>query len=198
MCIIRRTCLRIGSGLTVVFITDVKGARCHFINNTALFNKVWSAGVDQQKGIKSCRAFFAPLEGNGKIVYLIYQISNVIIILFPLFLKICTTPPLFIIALFVYALGVTILLASTISFAKPSQSGININGIYKVSRNPMYMGYFIYFLGCTLLTRSLFLLISLIVFVISSHRIILAEERWCIGEFGEEYVEYMKRVRRYI
>lgn len=154
-------------------------------------------GLISKKAL-SRAAFFAPLEGNGKTAYLIYQISNAVIILFPLFLKIYTAPPLFIIALFVYALGVTILLASTIGFAKPSQSGININGIYKVSRNPMYMGYFIYFLGCVLLTRSLWLLISLIIFIISSHWIILAEERWCIQEFGEEYIEYMKRVRRYI
>lgn len=154
-------------------------------------------GLINKKAL-SRAAFFAPLEENEKVFYLIYQISNVIIILLPLFLKIHTKSPLFMIALFVYALGVVILFVSTINFAKPSQSGVNINGIYKVSRNPMYMGYFLYFLGCALWTRSLLLLLFLIVFIISSHWIILAEERWCIREFGEEYVGYMKRVRRYL
>lgn len=33
---------------------------------------------------------------------------------------------------------------------------------------------------------------------ISAHWIILAEERWCIKKFGEEYKNYMNKVRRYI
>jgi protein-S-isoprenylcysteine O-methyltransferase Ste14 len=37
-----------------------------------------------------------------------------------------------------------------------------------------------------------------LVFQISSHWIILSEERWCVKQFGDEYIDYMKRVRRYI
>jgi len=28
--------------------------------------------------------------------------------------------------------------------------------------------------------------------------LIMSEERWCIMEFGEEYIKYMNKVRRYI
>jgi len=77
-------------------------------------------------------------------------------------------------------------------------NGINLNGLYRVSRNPMYIAYFIYFLGCALLTHSLILLALLIGFQVSAHWIILSEERWCIKKFGEEYIKYMNKVRRYI
>jgi protein-S-isoprenylcysteine O-methyltransferase Ste14 len=87
---------------------------------------------------------------------------------------------------------------SVSNFAKPAKNGINLKGLYRISRNPMYLAYFIYFLGCVLLTRSLVLLALLIVFQISAHWIILSEERWCIEKFGEEYLNYMKKVRRYI
>jgi protein-S-isoprenylcysteine O-methyltransferase Ste14 len=40
--------------------------------------------------------------------------------------------------------------------------------------------------------------VLLIFFQISAHWIILSEERWCIKKFGEEYIKYMNRVRRYI
>lgn len=143
-------------------------------------------------------AFFAPLEGKEKTAYLFYQVTNVFIILYPLLLKIRTEPLLFFTGLFVYILGNSILVVSTINFAKPKQSGINTNGIYRISRNPMYMGYFIYFLGCVLLTHSTVLLLSLLVFQISTHWIILSEERWCIRNFGSEYINYMIKVRRYI
>lgn len=143
-------------------------------------------------------AFFAPLEGKEKVAYLFYQLSNAFMILYSVFLKIQTKPPLLLIALFIHVLGVSVLIIATVNFAKPEQSGININGIYKISRNPIYIGYFIYFSSCVLLTRSMLLLISLLVFQISAHWIILSEERWCINKFGAEYINYMNKVKRYI
>lgn len=143
-------------------------------------------------------AFFAPLEGSEKAAYLFYQLSNTFIILYSAFLRIQTKPPLFFYALFIYVLGIIVLIISTIDFAQPDQSGINTNGIYKISRNPMYIGYFIYFSGCVLLTHSILLLISLLVFQISAHWIILSEERWCINKFGTDYIDYMNNVKRYI
>ncbi|MNC36191.1 hypothetical protein D3C75_847010 [compost metagenome] len=100
--------------------------------------------------------------------------------------------------LVIYGLGIIVLILSTIAFAKPNRSGLNANGIYKVSRNPMYIGYFIYFLGCAVLMKSMLLFIALLIFQISAHWIILSEERWCIKNFGSEYVSYMNRVRRYL
>lgn len=150
------------------------------------------------KDALSRAAFFAPLKGSEKAAYLFYQFSNAFIILYSLFLKIQTKPPLFFTALFIYLLGISVLIIATVNFAKPGQSGINTNGIYKISRNPMYIGYFIYFSSCVLLTHSILLLISLLVFQISAHWIILSEERWCINKFGKEYVNYMSKVKRYI
>lgn len=62
----------------------------------------------------------------------------------------------------------------------------------------MYAAYFLCFAGCALLTRSAVLFGIVMVFQISAHWIILAEERWCIGRFGQAYRQYMERVRRYI
>ncbi len=35
------------------------------------------------------------------------------------------------------------------------------------------------------------------VYQISTHSIIISEERWCLEKFGNEYKEYMARVGRY-
>ena len=87
---------------------------------------------------------------------------------------------------------------SIIDFAKPQDNGINKNGLYNYSRNPMYVAFFIYFLGCSLLINSIPYFIVLIIFQISVHYLILSEERWCIKEFGEKCINYMKRVSRYV
>lgn len=143
-------------------------------------------------------AFFAPLIGKEKAAYWFYQISNILIFVYLCFLKITTDPNWLYAGLVIYGFGVLLCLGSVLNFARPSENDINVKGLYRVSRNPMYVAYFIYFLGCVLLTQSLILLALLIVFQISAHWIILAEERWCAKKFGEEYMNYMNKVRRYI
>ena len=143
-------------------------------------------------------AFFAPLIGKEKVAYWVYQISNILIFVYLCFLKITSDQNWLYAGLMICGLGALLCLVSVSSFAKPAENGINIKGLYRVSRNPMYVAYFIYFLGCVLLTQSLLLLVVLIVFQISAHWIILSEERWCIKKFGEEYINYMNKVRRYI
>jgi len=150
-----------------------------------------------KEGLKRA-AFFAPLIGREKAAYWFYQISNILIFVYLFFLKITTDPYWFYAGLVTYGLGVLLCLASVSNFAKPAENGINLKGLYRVSRNPMYVSYFIYFLGCVLLTQSLLLFVILMVFQISAHWIILSEERWCIKKFGEEYKNYMNKVRRYI
>jgi len=142
--------------------------------------------------------FFAPLIGREKVAFWVYQITTVLILLYLLLLKIKTDSDWLYIGLVIYSLGIVLYAVSVVNYAKPKMNGINLSGLYRVSRNPMYIAYFIYFLGCVLLTHSLILLALLIGFQVSAHWIILSEERWCIKKFGEEYIEYMNKVRRYI
>lgn len=62
----------------------------------------------------------------------------------------------------------------------------------------MYVAYFICFSGMALLTRLWVLFGLVLIFQISAHWIILAEERECIQKFGDSYEKYMREVRRYI
>ena len=150
------------------------------------------------KNMHSNISYFTPMMGIERIMYIIYQITTLIIIVTTFFLNIKTNGIAFIIGLIVYVLGVILLIFSTYSFEKYSISGLSRKGMYKFSRNPMYLSYFIYFLGIVFLTKSVFLLIIVVIFQISSHFIILSEERWCTEKFGEEYILYMKNTRRYI
>jgi len=143
-------------------------------------------------------AFFPPLIGKEKPAYMLYQIANAFLFLYLFFLKIRMDGALFGLGLTIFGAGIIICTLSVFNFARPEKNGINQSGIYRVSRNPMYIGYFVYFLGCVLLTRSIVLMAALIVFQISAHWIILSEERWCIQKFGEVYIRYMKKVRRYL
>lgn len=143
-------------------------------------------------------AFFPPLIGNEKAAFWFYQISTILLFLYLCFLKINIGSTWFYPGTVIYSFGILLCIVSISNFAKPAKNGINLRGLYRISRNPIYVSYFIYFLGCVLLTRSFILFALVIVFQISAHWIILSEERWCVKEFGEEYINYMEKVKRYI
>ena len=143
-------------------------------------------------------AFFPPLIGKEKAAFWFYQISTLLLFLYLCFLKINIDSMWFYPGAVVYGVGTLLFIVSIANFAKPAKNGINFKGLYRVSRNPIYVSYFIYFLACALLTRSIILLVLVIVFQVSAHWIILSEERWCVKEFGQEYTNYMEKVRRYI
>ncbi|MFR3761144.1 methyltransferase family protein [Hungatella sp.] len=144
-------------------------------------------------------AHFAPLSGNEVFAYWVYQISNAAIFVYLCFLRV--KPEVswqFFSGAAVYLLGLALCAATIKDFASPSEGGINQNGLYRFSRNPMYLSYFLYFIGCVILTRSVILCVIVVLFQIVSHWIILSEERWCMNTFGDAYRQYMKTVRRYI
>lgn len=134
---------------------------------------------------------------NKQIFLFLYQGTTILLLIVPLFLKIQIDARYTYIAFLTYFIGIILLLISTIDFSKPNSTELKITGLYRFSRNPMYMGYFMYFFGCTIITKSLVLFIVLIVFQVSSHWLIIAEEKWCIEYFGDPYEEYRKKVRRY-
>lgn len=78
------------------------------------------------------------------------------------------------------------------------QTSLKVNGLFRLGRNPMYVGMY-----ATLVASGLYTLnpviILLAVFVIAIHHsIVLAEEKQMQDVFGQEYLEYRNRVRRYI
>jgi protein-S-isoprenylcysteine O-methyltransferase Ste14 len=144
-------------------------------------------------------AYFAPPKGGGeKAAYWVNMAASFGIIIYPFFITADTGAAWFYAGLGVYIIGAALYIISLVNYAKPGASGLNTGGLYRFSRNPMYVSYFIYFLGCAVMAKSLILLAILIVFQVSTHFLILPEERWCLEKFGDEYGEYMKRVRRYI
>ncbi len=143
-------------------------------------------------------AHYPETEGSERVFHWIYQIASLLLLIFPFFLKVDGSSRWMIPGFAVYGLGVVVTAAATINFSKPLPDGFHQNGLYRFSRNPMYVGYFFYFLGCVVLTASWVLLAALILFQLSTHYLIRSEERWCLEKFGDEYAKYEKRVRRYL
>ena len=72
-------------------------------------------------------------------------------------------------------------------------------GPYRFTRNPIYLGFFLIYLGFTLLAGTLWGLIAspFLVWTITQ-AVIRAEEIYLDEKFGEQYKQYRSRVRQWI
>ncbi|UCD13700.1 MAG: isoprenylcysteine carboxylmethyltransferase family protein, partial [Thermoplasmatales archaeon] len=74
-----------------------------------------------------------------------------------------------------------------------------IKGIFRYSRNPMYLGGFIFFIGISLVCISWIYFLVVLIWMIFLHVIdVPVEESECIKKYGKDYLEYMKRTPRWI
>ena len=71
-------------------------------------------------------------------------------------------------------------------------------GIYRVSRNPAFLGFDLTYIGASIAFGNIVLLFLSMVAVIMMHLQIIEEERYLETTFGGEYLTYKNRVGRYL
>ena len=82
--------------------------------------------------------------------------------------------------------------------ASPSHQLIQ-QGPFARSRNPIYLAFMLFGVGLGFATLNLWMIVTtLIVGLFINFLIIKPEERYLEDRFGNEYLEYKKRVRRWI
>jgi protein-S-isoprenylcysteine O-methyltransferase Ste14 len=111
------------------------------------------------------------------------------------------------IGIIITVLGITSLILAATLFRKnknpvnPSGSTqlIICSGIYKYTRNPMYLGLTTIFIGISIITNAWFSFILLFpLLMICQKGIIEREESYLTRKFGNEYLDYQSKVRRWI
>ena len=105
------------------------------------------------------------------------------------------------------ALGVIINLIADQAFHKANttvkpfkaSTALITEGVFRVSRNPMYLGFVLILIGIAVLLRSLTPYVIVFAFVILVDRLyIRSEENMLAEKFGIEWIEYKRRTRRWL
>jgi len=74
-----------------------------------------------------------------------------------------------------------------------------IKGLYRYTRNPMYLGMELLLIGLAVYTDTPYGWLVVIIFPIIIHNLfIMKEEQQMIETFGDDYLEYRGRVRRWV
>jgi protein-S-isoprenylcysteine O-methyltransferase Ste14 len=95
---------------------------------------------------------------------------------------------------------------SLVSFGRSFRVGIDTDhpdqlvttGVFAYSRNPIYVAFGLVLLGQFLIFSNWILLVYLGAAIWLFHRQVLREEEYLKAHYGQEYVDYCGRVRRYL
>jgi protein-S-isoprenylcysteine O-methyltransferase Ste14 len=108
-----------------------------------------------------------------------------------------------------FVLGAALALAGVVAFrgkrttVNPlnpgASSSVVSSGVYRVSRNPMYLGFLLALVGWAvfLSNAAAVLLMPAFVAYMTQYQI-KPEERALLAKFGSEFAQYMSRVRRWL
>ena len=167
----------------------------------ALAGAVWSAAVPERR--------LWPPPGRGSWPHVLnwtgfYVVCAINLLLLLMYWNswIFPGPLRFVAGVPLVVLGGLLALWGTVAAGWRNTSGLKdgfvSSGPYRFTRNPQYVGDMALFVGVSVIANSLLLwithLLLALVFLVAP----LAEESWLEEQYGEEYREYVKRVRRFL
>jgi protein-S-isoprenylcysteine O-methyltransferase Ste14 len=133
-------------------------------------------------------------EKLAKIMILVFFIP----IIYSFFLPIQLSTTWFNIGLIIYLLGVIIGTIAIYDFFTTAVDKLVTKGVYRISRNPMYLSMFLIYIGTGIACVSWLFLILTILFMILSHILVINEERFCLKTYRQDYIKYQAKTRRWI
>ncbi len=87
---------------------------------------------------------------------------------------------------------------NTLVTIKPANS-LQTTGIFTVSRNPMYIGFMLFYMGLSFIIGNWWNFILLpFLFTLIQEYVIKREERYLDRRFGQQYLDYKSKVRRWL
>jgi len=105
------------------------------------------------------------------------------------------------------AIGVLIFVLSVVQMKDNWRAGVQreqktnlvTTGIYSISRNPAFLGFDLMYIGILFSFFNWFLCVATsFAIVLFNLQIVNVEEDFLIEAFGDEYLQYKKKVRRYL
>ena len=141
---------------------------------------------------------FSWLSRRGKWSCVLVMLFYIAIFVIPVFSKITTNKMAFGIGTVLFFMGGVVAITSAINYFTTPLNEVIRKGMYRISRNPIYVSITAVGIGIAILCESIALALILGADIILQHLVILDEENFCYHQYGEAYLEYKAKVPRYI
>ncbi len=156
------------------------------------------AGRVIDKGVMKKLGADLQLSDKERKLLNIYSVLFFAMVAYSVFLPLKLGTVWFYAGLIIYLLGVFVETVAMLNFFTTAVDQSVNKGIYRFSRNPMYFGMFLIFLGTSIACVSPIFLTLTAIFMILSHVVVVYEERFCLQKYGNSYQEYLNRIPRWI
>lgn len=109
-----------------------------------------------------------------------------------------TGQPVFILGMTIYCIGLVGMVTALINFRNTPMDEPATQGLYRYSRNPQWVMFFILMQGMAISVGSWTIALLFLMRAIFNHYRILGEEKACLENYGEAYRSYLQEVPRYL
>jgi len=129
----------------------------------------------------------------------LYLLILVLLYAYSIFLPLKLNTVWFYAGLLIYLLGVLVVILSLLSFHTTPADKLVTKGVYRISRNPGYVGDFLVNISVGIACLSwVFLLVAIVNFLLLRYYVVVVEEPFLTEKYGDNYREYMNRTPRWI
>ena len=128
----------------------------------------------------------------------INQISYYLLFVISVFIPLKTGTAVFCVGLFLFVIGILFYAMSLFYFAISEYDLPVTRGIYKFSRHPAYVSFFVINIGMFLVSFSFIVFIIAFLHFYALVFIIKEEEKMCKKQYGTDYAEYLKKTKRFL
>jgi protein-S-isoprenylcysteine O-methyltransferase Ste14 len=104
----------------------------------------------------------------------------------------------FYVGLFVFIIGLALIVIATFNFITTPANQLTTKGAYNFSRHPIYLAAFFICLGSGISTASWIFIFFSLIMALCFYQEALIEERYCLSRYGNAYKEYASRSPRWI
>lgn len=137
---------------------------------------------------------------SGKERRILYAVQLVVFasLIYSVFLPLELDTTWFSLGLLIYLAGLVFTSITITNFASSPKNKPVTNGLYRVSRNPMYVGWLMMHIGLGIACMSWLYLVLAIVLLVLFNAVLPSEERWCLETYGDAYREYRDKTPKWI
>ena len=169
-----------------------------FVLSFLLMFIVWEV-LNRLRGQKgSSRPDKPQFNENERKLYGTSQLIFWASVIYSFFLPLKLGTAWFYVGLLVYLFGMIFTIVAGMSLDNTPMNKPATKGLYRISRNPIYLGTFLIFIGIGIACASWLFLLLVAVFIVLYDILIAPEERWCLEKYGHAYREYMNKTPKWI
>lgn len=180
------------------------------IHSVSFFNLFWfplAYGVisllimkkitkDSKKRILTFPKYKSKLSKFFSILFMI--VFGKLIIVYSIFVPIKADSIYFYIGVVIYTVGICGSVYGMWIFSKADLTKPVTTGIYKYTRHPMQVMYYLSWIGLGLISGTWIIIIYAIIFPLLAIPSLIAQELDCIDKYGAEYIDYLKKTPRFL